>query len=93
MAVEKTSDAESVDAPTRPRFDELVAGIGLGRSLGMCGLFLLLGVAGNWLAHVHTALPGVDGAGVVIGLGGHLLCLACGYVSVKVWQIRHGRNY
>ena len=91
--MEKTFDAESVDTPTRPRFDQLLGGVSLGGTLRLCGLFLLLGMAGNWLGNVHTAVPGVNGAGAVIGLGGYLLCLACGYVSVKVWQIRHSRPY
>ena len=58
----------------------------------MCGLFLLLGMAGNWLADVHTVVPGVNLAGAVIELPAYVLCLVSGYVSVRVWQLRHARS-
>ncbi len=72
--------------------DQLLGEISFGGSLRMCGLFLLLGMAGGWLADVHTIVPGVNMAGAVIGLGAYVLCLASGYVSVRVWQLRHARS-
>ena len=72
--------------------DQLLAGASLGGPLRMCGLFLLLGMAGNWLASVHTAVPGVNVAGAVIGLAAYALCLTSGYVSVRVWQLRYARS-
>lgn len=68
-----------------------MSGVGLSGSLRMCGLFLLLGMAGNWLRDVHTTVPGIKMAGAVIGLAAYVLCLASGYVSVRVWQLRRAR--
>ncbi len=89
--MEKSPNTASVEAPTR-MLDQLLGGFSLGGSLRMCGLFLLLGMAGNWLSNVHTAVPGVKVAGAVIGLAAYVLCLASGYVSVRVWQLRHARS-
>ncbi len=92
LAVEKSPNAASAEAPARRVVDQLLGGVSLGGSVRMCGLFLLLGMAGNWLADVHTVVPGVNVAGAVIGLAAYVLCLAYGWVGVRVWQLRHGRS-
>lgn len=72
--------------------DQLMGGVSLGGPLRVCGLFLLLGMAGNWLGDVHAGVPEVNVAGAAMGLAGYFLCVASGYTSVRVWQNRHARS-
>jgi hypothetical protein len=92
LAVENIPTASSAEVPPRRILDQLLGGVSLGGSLRTCGLFLILGMASDWLAELHTVFPGINVAASVIGLAAYVLCFAFAYVSVRVWQIRHTRS-
>ena len=53
-----------------------------------CGVWLL----GSWMAGAPRGIPGIRGFGEGMVLVGVVLCVACGVVGIRSWQVRRSRS-
>lgn len=72
--------------------DALVARLGTGALLKMCGFFFAVWMAGNWMGGLPTSIKGIDAIGGAIGIAGCIFFLLCSYATVRSRLIRHRRQ-
>jgi hypothetical protein len=72
--------------------DALVARVGTGALLKLCGFFFAVWMAGNWIGGLPTTIKGIHAVGGAIGIGGCIFFFTCSYAMVRAWQLRHRRT-
>jgi hypothetical protein len=91
MAAASSETTDTRSEPPRGWIEALLAGVTFSSALGMCGLFFIVWMVGDWIGDLHTSIRGLHAVGGIIAIGGCFLFLICSYVSVRAWQLRHPR--
>jgi hypothetical protein len=88
-----TARPSEVPRETHQRWDDvLVAKLGTGALLKLCGFFFAVWMAGNWIGGLPTSIKGIHAVGGAIGIAGCTLFILCSYATVRAWQVRHRRS-
>jgi hypothetical protein len=89
-----TAEPTEVPRESHVRWDGARMGnLSIGALLNLCGLFLAVWMAGNWIAGLPTSIEGIDAVGAALGLAGCIAFLLCSYATVRAWQVRHHRKW
>lgn len=75
----------------RGRIDMLCASVAPGAMGRGCAIFCGVWLLGSWMASAPKGIPGFHGFGAGMALVGAVLCLVCGVVAVRSWQVRRSR--
>ena len=73
------------------RYDLMIQRVPLGTALRLCGLFLGIWIAGDWVGARRAPVIDLQAVGGILATCGCCLTLVSGYVVVRGWQLRHPR--